>query len=77
MAMIDAVKVKDTTTKRLLSIKEAATYLGISIWSVRELIWHGDLPTIKLGYGSERRHVRIDTKDLETFITNNKERNTL
>ena len=49
--------------KRLYTIEEAAVYLGRTIWSVRELIWKGVLPCVKIG-----RRVHLDRQDMNTFI---------
>jgi excisionase family DNA binding protein len=54
-------------TKRLYTVKEAAQFLGRSEWSVRELIWAGKLPCVKVG---RRRH--LDIYDLDSFIERNK-----
>lgn len=43
------------TTDRLLTINEVADLLRISRWSVYQLIWSGQLRTIKIG---RRRLVR-------------------
>ena len=56
-------------TKRLFSIPEAAVYLGRSTWSVRHLIWNGELPQIKAG-----RRVHVDLQDMEKFIERHKVR---
>ena len=53
--------------KRLYSIAEAAIYLGRSIWSVRELIWKGSLPSVREG-----RRVHLDIIDLDEWIEKNK-----
>ena len=53
--------------KRLYSIPEAATYLGRSVWSVRELIWNGSLPSVRMG-----RRVHLDIIDLDRWIERNK-----
>lgn len=53
--------------KRLYTILEASTYLGRSVWSVRELIWKGELPSVKVG-----RRVHLDIYDLDAFIEKNK-----
>ena len=55
--------------KRLYSIGEAATYLGRSTWSVRRLIWNGDLPQVRAG-----GRVHIDVRDMDEFIEKFKER---
>ena len=44
--------------KRLYSLAEAASYLGRSIWSVRRLIWNGELPQVFYQLGQFERHVR-------------------
>jgi excisionase family DNA binding protein len=52
---------------RLLSIPEAARFLGVSAWHVRRLVWRGDLPAVRIG-----RLVRLDRDDLATFIDQQK-----
>lgn len=54
-------------TKRLYSLPEAAEYLGRSTWSVRRMIWTGDLPSVRAG-----RRVHVDVQDMEQFIERNK-----
>jgi excisionase family DNA binding protein len=58
---------KDPPRKRLLTVPESAAYLGRSINSVRELIWAGNLPCIKVG-----RRVHLDLFDLDFFIEQHK-----
>jgi len=53
--------------KRLYSIPEAAEYLGRSVWSIRELIWAGKLPSVKVG-----RRIHLDIIDLDNWIERNK-----
>jgi excisionase family DNA binding protein len=55
--------------KRLMTIKEAAIYLGRSVWTIRSLIWAGTLPFIKTG-----RIYYLDILDLDDFIDKNKTR---
>jgi excisionase family DNA binding protein len=52
---------------RLLTIPDAAFYLGVSHWTLRDLIWAGTLPYLKLG----RRHM-LDKHDLDAWIERNK-----
>jgi len=56
-------------TKRLFDLKEAATYLGRPVFSVRTLIWKGALPYVKDG-----RRLYLDIVDMDTYIDRNKER---
>jgi excisionase family DNA binding protein len=55
--------------KRLLSQREAAEYLGISYWTLRDLNFQGILPYLKIG-----RRILIDLKDLEGYIQKSKVR---
>ena len=54
---------------RLLDLRKAASYLGRSVYSLRELIWRGELPYISTGKGGK---VFIDIRDLDSWIESNK-----
>jgi hypothetical protein len=54
---------------RLLPLKTAAQYLGLSLWALRERCWSGDLPVIRFPGG---RKVYLDVNDLEKFIEESK-----
>lgn len=54
-------------SKRLYTIDEAAIYLGRTVWSVRELIWGGLIPSVRVG-----RRVHLDITDLDQFIERHK-----
>lgn len=54
---------------RLLPLKAAADYLGLTVWGMRERIWAGQIPVVQFPGG---RKQYIDTQDLEAFIQNNK-----
>ncbi len=54
---------------RLLPLKDAASYLGLTTWAMRERIWAGDLPVVQFPGG---RKQYIDVQDIEQFITKNK-----
>jgi excisionase family DNA binding protein len=58
-----------TGNKRLYTLKEAGEYLGRSLWSMRELIWAGHLPVVRVE-GS--RKIYLDIVDLDAFIERNK-----
>jgi len=55
------------TRKRLLTVRETATYIGRTETAVRELAWQGKLPYIR----SDRR-VMFDIRDLERWIDENR-----
>lgn len=55
--------VRDKAIKRLYSLPEAAIYLGRSTWSVRRLIWNGELPEVRAG-----GRVHVDVRDMDDFI---------
>ncbi|MGP0593561.1 helix-turn-helix domain-containing protein [Nitrospira sp. T9] len=49
---------------RLISEQEAAQYLGISYWTIRNLRFRGELPSIKI-----HRRILIDRQDLDAYIS--------
>ena len=53
--------------KRLFTIKEAAEYLGRSVYSMRSLIWAGKLPIIR-----EERKIWLCIHDLDAWVERNK-----
>jgi len=54
---------------RLLPLKQAAEYLGLTVWAMRERIWQGALPVVQFPGG---RKQYIDREDMESFIKENK-----
>ena len=54
---------------RLLSIKDAGKWLGLTTWAMRERIWAGQIPVVQFPGG---RKMFVDVQDLEGFITRNK-----
>jgi len=55
---------------RLLSVKDGAMYLGVSVWTMRSLGWTGEVPEVKIG-----RRTLFDLKDLDQFVERSKRRN--
>jgi excisionase family DNA binding protein len=51
---------------RLLTVKEAASFLNVSINTVRMWIWQKRIDTVRLG-----RSVRIPKKSIEDILTRN------
>jgi hypothetical protein len=64
-------KIPNLMRPRLLPLKKAAEYLGLTVWGMREAVWRGDIPVVKFPGG---RKMFIDTQDLENFIQSNKTR---
>ena len=56
---------------RLLDLKQAESYSGISAWTLRDLIASGDLPAVR---PPRLRRVWIDRADLDKAIADWKER---
>lgn len=50
-------------TPRLLSQHEGAAYLGISYWMLRDLIFRGTVPHVKIG-----RRILVDRCDLDAYL---------
>jgi hypothetical protein len=55
--------------KRLYTLKEAAEYLGRSVWGMRDLIWAQVIPVVKQPMC---RKIYLDINDLDAFIEKNK-----
>lgn len=65
------MKTELESQRRLLSVREASTYLGRSVPALRELIWAGKLPIVR----SDRR-IFLDVQDLDRWIDTHKTRYT-
>jgi len=37
----------DNPQPRLFNIKQAAAYLGVAVWTLRDLEWRGELPAVR------------------------------
>jgi len=59
----------NSTGPRLLTLKGAAEYLGLTIWAIRERIWAGQIPVVRFPKG---RKMYLDRLDLDNFIQRNK-----
>ena len=57
------------TGPRLLPLREAAKWLGLTTWAMRERIWAGDIRVVRFPGG---RKQFIDVQDLESFVQRNK-----
>jgi excisionase family DNA binding protein len=76
--MLKTANQSDVQT-RLMDLHQAAAYLGISYWTMRDLVQAGIIPTVKIpptraGDGRPIRRILIDKSDLDAFINGNKER---
>jgi hypothetical protein len=56
-------------TPRLLPLRQAAQYLGLTVWALRERIWAGALPVVQFPGG---RKQYLDVRDLDEFIDQHK-----
>ena len=52
---------------RLLSQQDAASYLGISYWTIRDLVFRRELPCVKIG-----RRILVDRMDLDAYLDRSK-----
>lgn len=65
-----AQRISNPLGPRLLTLKDAARYLGLTVWAMRERCWSGALPVVRFDGG---RKLYLDVKDLETFIERHKQ----
>jgi excisionase family DNA binding protein len=56
-------------SQRLLTVKEAGSYLALGSWRIRSLIYRGELAYVRLG-----RRILIDLKDLDALIESKKQK---
>lgn len=56
-------------SKRLLDVKDAGAYLGVSHWTVRDLLNQGQIPYCRIG-----RKILLDLRDLDKFVEGLKEK---
>ena len=59
----------NTSEPRLLSQQDAASYLGISYWTIRDLVFRRELPFVKIG-----RRILVDRIDLDAYLDRSKTR---
>src|SRR5262245_52896298 len=69
---------KTVPPARLLNLRAAGTYLGVSYWTMRALVFGGLIPSVKIpcprsNDGRTIRRLLIDRHDLDEFIEKNKE----
>jgi excisionase family DNA binding protein len=66
----DSNGARDCSSRRLLSVHEAASYLGMSHWTVRDLLHAGTIKAVRLplGTGRELRRILVDRRDLDALI---------
>jgi hypothetical protein len=65
------------TAPRLIDLRTAAAYLGVSFWTMRDWVLAGHLPAMQLPAlrarsgarpGQSLRRVLVDVRDLDAFI---------
>jgi hypothetical protein len=61
--------IRNPMPPRLLPLKDAAQWLGLTVWGMRERIWAGQIPVVQFPGG---RKQYVDVMDLEKFIHDNK-----
>jgi excisionase family DNA binding protein len=54
--------------RRLVSLQEAAVVLGVSVATLRRMIWAGKLPIVRL-----TRRLQVDVRDLDRLVERGKE----
>jgi excisionase family DNA binding protein len=59
--------------RRLLRLKEAASYISVSPWKLRGMIQGGEIPVVRNGDGAGGVWL-LDTKDLDEWINRTKVR---
>ncbi|NTG85812.1 helix-turn-helix domain-containing protein [Agrobacterium rhizogenes] len=58
----------DNKPLRLMTVKETAEMLAVSVSTLRELVRVGEIAYIQKGRGSERQHMSFHPQDIEDYI---------
>ena len=77
---VEAVSGLTAPEPRLLDLRAGAKYLGISYWSLRDLVLAGHVPAVRLPCPRARdgrimRRMLVDRRDLDALIERSRERN--
>jgi excisionase family DNA binding protein len=57
----------EQVTPRVLTVKQAAQYIGMSQWFIRELVYGRKVPYINVG-----KKIMFDRSDLDTYLDERK-----
>jgi hypothetical protein len=68
---LEAQRISNAVRPQLLSLKDAASYLALTPWALRERVWKGHIPFIQYPEG---RKMYFHIKDLDQAIEDNKKR---
>jgi excisionase family DNA binding protein len=65
---------EDCSSRRLLSLRDAAAYLGLSYWTLRDLVNAGTIKPVRLplGAGRDLRRILLDRRDLDDLVERSK-----
>jgi excisionase family DNA binding protein len=58
----------DTDVPRMLTVQDAAKYLGSTTWFVRSLVWDQKVRSLKFG-----KRIVFDRADLDAFVEREKQ----
>lgn len=64
----------DNQPLRLMTVKETAAMLAVSVSTLRELVRVGEIAFIQKGRGSERQHMSFHPQDIEDYIKRSRTR---
>ncbi len=68
MASVRTINQNNKVDVRLLDLRSASQYLGLSYWTLRTMIFNHEIPFIRAG-----RRILIDQQDLDRWIEEHKE----
>ena len=68
----ESQKKANTPEKRFVSLKEAAVYTSLSIWTLREACWNGAIPYFRVG-----RRILLDVDNVNAWIISHMKREIL
>ena len=61
-------RIANPMSPRLLPLKKAANYIGLTVWAMRESIWAGDIPVVNFPVGGSNLSMFKTLKHLSKAI---------
>ena len=63
----NSVPISTPVEQRLFRIRDAARYLGSTVWFVRSMVWRREIPVVKFG-----NKFLFDKADLDAYVEKHK-----
>ncbi len=69
-SLASVTQTRPKPARRLLRLREAALYIGMSVWKLRQIIQAGEIPVVQYGPNSPWL---VDQSDLDRWVERHKQ----